>query len=125
MQQQRLAGVTVGSVEDLQAMANAITVHQNEAGGGPDSVDQAKQALLHMESGARLGKVAIADRLTATFVINCRCTTKTVHSKVCGPSGDGSIDGPSHPGVDAHGHNWQHEAYNLCSFPDASAAIRL
>ena len=61
MQQQRLQGVTVGSVEDLQAMADAITVHRMKP--VVDRIfpfDQAKQAFSHMESGAHFGKVAIA-----------------------------------------------------------------
>lgn len=61
MQQQRLQGVTVGSVEDLQAMADAIAV-----GGMKPVVDkvfpftEAKAAFAHMASGAHFGKVAIA-----------------------------------------------------------------
>src|SRR5207253_6256015 len=60
MQQQRLQGVTVGSVEDLQAMCNAITV----SGLKPviDTTfgfDQVKDAFAHMASGAHFGKVAI------------------------------------------------------------------
>jgi D-arabinose 1-dehydrogenase-like Zn-dependent alcohol dehydrogenase len=61
MQQQRLQGVTVGSVEDLKAMVDAIAAN----GMKPVidkifSFDQAKQAFAHMESGAHFGKVAIA-----------------------------------------------------------------
>ncbi|WOH65277.1 NAD(P)-dependent alcohol dehydrogenase [Bradyrhizobium sp. BWA-3-5] len=60
MQQQRLQGVTVGSVEDLQAMVDAIAVHQMKPVIDKIfSFDQAKQAFLHMESGAHFGKVAI------------------------------------------------------------------
>ena len=60
MQQQRLQGVTVGSVEDLQAMANAIAA----SGMKPVidkifSFDQVKAAFAHMESGAHFGKIAI------------------------------------------------------------------
>jgi NADPH:quinone reductase-like Zn-dependent oxidoreductase len=61
MQQQRLQGVTVGSVEDLQAMCDAI------AASGMKPVidrtfafDQARDAFAHMASGAHFGKVAIA-----------------------------------------------------------------
>jgi D-arabinose 1-dehydrogenase-like Zn-dependent alcohol dehydrogenase len=61
MQQQRLQGVTVGSVEDLQAMVNAV------ASNGMKPVidktfpfDQAKQAFSYMASGAHFGKVAIS-----------------------------------------------------------------
>src|SRR3954471_7596788 len=60
MQQQRLQGVTVGSGEDLKAMADAI------AANGMKPVidrtfrfDQARDAFAHMESGAHFGKVAI------------------------------------------------------------------
>jgi NADPH:quinone reductase-like Zn-dependent oxidoreductase len=60
MQQQRLQGVTVGSVEDLTAMVDAI------AASGMKPVidrtfrfDQARDAFAHMESGAHFGKVAI------------------------------------------------------------------
>jgi len=60
MQQQRLQGVTVGSVEDLQAMCDAI------AANGMKPVidrtfpfDQVKAAFAHMASGAQFGKVAI------------------------------------------------------------------
>ena len=55
MQQQRLQGVTVGSVEDLQAMADAIAANRHEAGDRQDfSFDQAKQAFAHMEEVARI-----------------------------------------------------------------------
>jgi NADPH:quinone reductase-like Zn-dependent oxidoreductase len=60
MQQQRLQGVTVGSVEDLQAMADAIA-----ANGMKPVVDKvfpftdAKAAFAHMASGAHFGKVAV------------------------------------------------------------------
>jgi NADPH:quinone reductase-like Zn-dependent oxidoreductase len=60
MQQQRLQGVTVGSVEDLQAMANAIAANRMKP-----VVDRtfafadAKAAFAHMASGAHFGKVAI------------------------------------------------------------------
>ena len=61
MQQQRLQGVTVGSVEDLQAMADAI----GASGMKPVidrtfSFDQAKEAFSHMASGSHFGKVAVA-----------------------------------------------------------------
>jgi NADPH:quinone reductase-like Zn-dependent oxidoreductase len=61
MQQQRLQGVTVGSVEDLQAMTDAMALHQTRP-----VIDrvfpfaQAKEAFHHMESAAHFGKVAIA-----------------------------------------------------------------
>jgi NADPH:quinone reductase-like Zn-dependent oxidoreductase len=61
MQQQRLQGVTVGSVEDLQAMADAIAASRMKPVIDKIfSFDQAKQAFAHMESGAHSGKVAIA-----------------------------------------------------------------
>jgi NADPH:quinone reductase-like Zn-dependent oxidoreductase len=60
MQQQRLQGVTVGSVEDLKAMAEAIAVHRMKPViDKAFSFDQVKQAFAHMESGAHFGKVAI------------------------------------------------------------------
>ncbi|NPU68715.1 NAD(P)-dependent alcohol dehydrogenase [Bradyrhizobium sp. 83012] len=61
MQQQRLQGVTVGSVDDLQALANALALHQVKP-----VVDrvfpfaEARDAFHYMASGAHLGKVAIA-----------------------------------------------------------------
>jgi NADPH:quinone reductase-like Zn-dependent oxidoreductase len=61
MQQQRLQGVTVGSVEDLQAMADAITANRMKP--VVDKVfpfAEAKAAFAHMASGAHFGKVAIA-----------------------------------------------------------------
>jgi NADPH:quinone reductase-like Zn-dependent oxidoreductase len=61
MQQQRLQGVTVGSVEDLQAMADAIAASRMmPVIDKIFSFDQVKQAFAHMESGAHFGKVAIA-----------------------------------------------------------------
>lgn len=61
MQQQRLQGVTVGSVEDLQAMADGIAASRMKPVIDKIfSFDQAKQAFAHMESGAHFGKVAIA-----------------------------------------------------------------
>ena len=61
MQQQRLQGTTVGSVEDLQAMANAIA--QNRMKPVMDrsfAFAQAKEAFAWMASGAHFGKVSIA-----------------------------------------------------------------
>ena len=61
MQQQRLQGVTVGSVEDLTAMVDAIAANaMKPVIDRIFSFDQAKQAFAHMESGAHFGKVAIA-----------------------------------------------------------------
>ena len=61
MQQQRLQGTTVGSVEDLQAMADAIAANRMKP--VVDKVfpfGEAKAAFAHMASGAHFGKVAIA-----------------------------------------------------------------
>jgi NADPH:quinone reductase-like Zn-dependent oxidoreductase len=61
MQQQRLQGVTVGSVEDLQAMMDAIAINRMKP--VIDKIypfDQAKEAFSHMEGAAHFGKVAIA-----------------------------------------------------------------
>ena len=61
MQQQRLQGTTVGSVEDLQAMANAVA--QNQLQPVMDrtfAFADAKQAFAYMASGAHFGKIAIA-----------------------------------------------------------------
>ncbi|OAF09263.1 NADPH:quinone oxidoreductase [Bradyrhizobium centrolobii] len=61
MQQQRLQGVTVGSVEDLQAMCDAIALN-----GMKPVIDKTfpfshvAEAFQHMASGAQFGKVAIA-----------------------------------------------------------------
>jgi len=61
MRQQRLQGVTVGSVEDLQAMCDAIALHGTKPViDRTFPFDQAKEAFLHMASGAHFGKVAIA-----------------------------------------------------------------
>jgi NADPH:quinone reductase-like Zn-dependent oxidoreductase len=61
MQQQRLQGVTVGSVEDLQAMCDAIALHgMKPVIDRTFPFDQAKDAFLHLASGAHFGKVAIA-----------------------------------------------------------------
>src|SRR6185436_12534394 len=63
MQQQRLQGVTVGSVEDLKAMADAIAANgMKPVIDKTFSFDQVKQAFAHMESGAHFGKVAIEIR---------------------------------------------------------------
>ncbi|XIA67102.1 NAD(P)-dependent alcohol dehydrogenase [Bradyrhizobium sp. TZ2] len=61
MQQQRLQGVTVGSVEDLQQMADAIAINRMKPVIDTTfSFDQAKDAFVRMTSGAHFGKVAIA-----------------------------------------------------------------
>jgi NADPH:quinone reductase-like Zn-dependent oxidoreductase len=61
MQQQRLQGVTVGSVEDLQAMVDGITVNRMKPVIDKTfAFDQAREAFAHMASGAHFGKVAIA-----------------------------------------------------------------
>jgi len=60
MQQQRLQGVTVGSVEDLQAMVNAIGVNRMKPVVDKTfAFTEAKSAFAHMASGAHFGKVAI------------------------------------------------------------------
>jgi D-arabinose 1-dehydrogenase-like Zn-dependent alcohol dehydrogenase len=60
MQQQRLQGVTVGSVEDLQAMADAIAINRiKPMVDRIFSFTDAKAAFAHMASGAHFGKVAI------------------------------------------------------------------
>jgi NADPH:quinone reductase-like Zn-dependent oxidoreductase len=61
MQQQRIQGVTVGSVENLQAMVDAIAV--NRMHPVIDRVfpfENAKDAFAHMTAGRHFGKVAIA-----------------------------------------------------------------
>ncbi|MEA2859402.1 MAG: hypothetical protein QOC72_1441, partial [Methylobacteriaceae bacterium] len=60
MQQQRLQGTTVGSIEDLQAMVSAIA--QNKMKPVMDKsfpFEQAKQAFAYMASGQHFGKVPI------------------------------------------------------------------
>lgn len=60
MQQQRLQGVTVGSVEDLQAMVNAIATNGLQPIIGKIfAFAEAKSAFAYMNSGAHFGKVAI------------------------------------------------------------------
>jgi NADPH:quinone reductase-like Zn-dependent oxidoreductase len=61
MQQQRLQGTTVGSIEDLQAMVSAIA--QNKMRPVMDKTfpfERAKEAFAYMTSGRHFGKVAIA-----------------------------------------------------------------
>ncbi|MGY3494357.1 zinc-dependent alcohol dehydrogenase family protein [Bradyrhizobium sp. USDA 4502] len=61
MQQQRLQGVTVGSVEDLRTMADAITLNQvKPVIDKTFAFADAKQAFAHLASGTHFGKVAIA-----------------------------------------------------------------
>ncbi len=61
MQQQRLQGVTVGSVEDLQAMADAIAANRlTPVMDKTFPLAEAKAAFAHMASGAHFGKVAIS-----------------------------------------------------------------
>lgn len=60
MQQQRLQGVTVGSVEDLQAMTEAIAVNRMKpVMDRTFAFTEAKAAFAYMASGAHFGKVAI------------------------------------------------------------------
>ncbi len=61
MQQQRLQGTTVGSIEDLQAMVNAIA--QNKMKPVMDKsfpFEKARDAFAYMASGQHFGKVSIA-----------------------------------------------------------------
>jgi D-arabinose 1-dehydrogenase-like Zn-dependent alcohol dehydrogenase len=61
MQQQRLQGTTVGSIEDLQAMVSAIA--QNKMKPVMDKsfpFERAKEAFAYMASGRHFGKVSIA-----------------------------------------------------------------
>lgn len=61
MQQQRLQGVTVGSIDDLKAMCRAIEAHKLEpVVDRVFSFEQAKDAFTYMSSGAHFGKVVIA-----------------------------------------------------------------
>jgi NADPH:quinone reductase-like Zn-dependent oxidoreductase len=61
MQQQRLQGTTVGSVEDLQALADAMAAHRiKPVIDRTFAFDQVKEAFAYMESGAHVGKIAIA-----------------------------------------------------------------
>lgn len=60
MQQQRLQGIGVGSVEDLQAMVNAIVLNRlKPVVDRTFAFAEAKAAFTHMASGAHFGKVAI------------------------------------------------------------------
>jgi NADPH:quinone reductase-like Zn-dependent oxidoreductase len=60
MQQQRLQGVTVGSVEDLQAMCDAISGNcMRPMIDKTFTFDKVKDAFAHMASGAHFGKVAV------------------------------------------------------------------
>ena len=61
MQQLRLQGVTVGSLEDFQMMINAIALHRQQP--VIDKVfpfEQAPEAFAYMAAGKHFGKVAIA-----------------------------------------------------------------
>jgi D-arabinose 1-dehydrogenase-like Zn-dependent alcohol dehydrogenase len=61
MQQLRLQGVTVGSLEDFQMMVDAITLHRLQP--VIDKVfrfEQAPEAFAYMASRKHFGKVAIA-----------------------------------------------------------------
>jgi D-arabinose 1-dehydrogenase-like Zn-dependent alcohol dehydrogenase len=61
MQQQRLQGVTVGSIDDLKAMVAAIAHHKLQP--VIDRVftfNEAKAAFEYMASGQHFGKVGIA-----------------------------------------------------------------
>ncbi len=61
MQQQRLQGTTVGSVEDLQAMADAIAMNRMKpVMDKAFAFAEAREAFAYMASGAHFGKVAIS-----------------------------------------------------------------
>lgn len=61
MQQQRLQGTTVGSVEDLQAMVDAIALNRMKPViDRTFTFAEAKEAFAYMAAGAHFGKVAIA-----------------------------------------------------------------
>ncbi|MBB4381953.1 NAD(P)-dependent alcohol dehydrogenase [Bradyrhizobium sp. SBR1B] len=61
MQQQRLQGVTVGSIEDLQAMCDAISLNRLEPiVDRTFSFHDAREAFAYVATGAHFGKVAIA-----------------------------------------------------------------
>lgn len=61
MQQQRLQGTTVGSVEDLQAMVDAIAMNRMKpVMDRTFAFADARDAFAYMASGAHFGKVAIA-----------------------------------------------------------------
>lgn len=61
MQQQRLQGTTVGSVEDLQAMVDAIAISRMKPVMDKTfTFIEAREAFAYMASGAHFGKVAIA-----------------------------------------------------------------
>jgi NADPH:quinone reductase-like Zn-dependent oxidoreductase len=60
MQQQRLQGVTVGSVEDLQEMCDAVSLNgMKPVIDRTFPFDQVREAFAHMASGSHFGKVAI------------------------------------------------------------------
>lgn len=61
MQQLRLQGVTVGSLEDFQMMINAIALHlQQPVIDKVFPFEQAPEAIAYMAAGKHFGKVAIA-----------------------------------------------------------------
>jgi NADPH:quinone reductase-like Zn-dependent oxidoreductase len=61
MQQQRLQGVTAGSIEDLQAMVKAIALSgMRPVVDSTFAFEDAKAAFAHLASGRHFGKVAIA-----------------------------------------------------------------
>jgi NADPH:quinone reductase-like Zn-dependent oxidoreductase len=60
VQQQRLQGTTVGSIEDLQALAEAISVNGvKPVIARTFPFEHAKEAFSYLPSGAHFGKVAI------------------------------------------------------------------
>lgn len=61
MQQQRLQGVTVGSIDDLKAMCAAIELHRlKPVMDKTFSFSEAKAAFAYMATGQHFGKIAIA-----------------------------------------------------------------
>src|SRR4051794_13596521 len=61
MQQQRLQGTTVGSAEDLRALADAMAANGiKPVMDRTFAFDQVKDAFAYMESGAHFGKIAVA-----------------------------------------------------------------
>ena len=60
MQQQRIQGVTVGSVENLQAMVDAIAANEmHPVMDQPFSFENARDAFAYMAAGKHFGKIAI------------------------------------------------------------------
>ena len=118
MQQQRLQGVTVGSVEDLQAMADAIAAKPHEAGDRQDLfVRPGETRVCPYGERRAFRQSGDCDRLSATFrhrrlipATGSHCKILPSFERISGSTGLAAED------LDAHGHNWQHRAYNSCWF---------